>query len=145
MPQTAPLPKTAEETLSLWHRFVATGDASLLPSLLADDVVLRTPVYWKERKGAEVHLILSCVPRALGPITYVRQWIDGKDWALEFSGRIDDIDLKGIDLVTLGDDNRITLLEVMLRPPNAGTVFRARMEALVGGAMAELRKAQGQG
>lgn len=134
------MPQTAEDTYKFWHQFVETGDPKLLPSILAEDVVLRTPVYWKERKGMEVFLILSCVPKALGPITYVREWIDGKNWALEFSGQIDDIELKGIDLITLGEDNKIKLLEVMLRPPNAGTLFRARMEELVTKAKAAMEK-----
>jgi hypothetical protein len=70
----------------------------------------------------------------------VREWIDGKDWALEFSGKIDDIEFKGIDLITLGEDNKIKLIEVMLRPPNAGALFRARMEKAVTKAKAALEK-----
>ena len=134
------MPQSAEETYYLWHQFVETGDAKFLPALFAEDAVLRTPVYWKERKGIEVFVIMSCVPEALGPIKYVREWIDGKDWALEFSGKIDDIEFKGIDLITLGEDNKIKLIEVMLRPPNAGALFRARMEKAVTKAKAALEK-----
>lgn len=113
----------------LWQRFVANRDLHALELILADDIVFLAPTYWKPRTGkVAVMFILTAVTQLFEDFSYVRRWIDDRDWALEFSARIGDLSLKGIDLIHLNEDGLIDSLEVMIRPPNAVTALRAAME-----------------
>lgn len=114
--------------LDTWHRFVAERDTELLDVLLAPDVVFRAPTYWSERRGKPaVTVILSTVMTVFQDFRYHRQWIDGDEWALEFSARIGDLDLRGVDLIHL-EKGQIESLEVLIRPPNAVAALRDEME-----------------
>ncbi len=115
------------DPLASWHQFVADRDITHLDELLADDVTFRPPTYWKTRNGKPVTmLILSSVMEIFEDFEYHRQWIDDNDWALEFTARIGDLALKGVDLITL-QDGKITDLEVVIRPPNAVDALRHEM------------------
>jgi hypothetical protein len=117
------------ETYERWHEFVSTGDASLLADVLAEDVELHPPAYWKPRRGPlETMMVLGAVATVFEEFHYEREWIDGRDWALEFAARIGDLKLKGVDLFRLDTDGRIAKLEVVIRPPNAVTALREAME-----------------
>ncbi|MDH3306991.1 MAG: nuclear transport factor 2 family protein [Acidimicrobiia bacterium] len=113
--------------LDRWHQFVADRDISVLADLLDDDVRFRPPTYWKVREGkAMTMLVLSTVMEIFEDFEYHRQWIDGNDWALEFSARIGDLELKGVDLIRLEND-KIVDFEVIIRPPNAVAALRNLM------------------
>ncbi|MDH3193277.1 MAG: nuclear transport factor 2 family protein, partial [Acidimicrobiia bacterium] len=113
--------------LAIWHLFIADRDIAHLDELLADDVTFRPPTYWKTRSGKPVTmLILSSVMEIFEDFEYHRQWINENDWALEFTARIGDLGLKGVDLITL-QDGKITELEVVIRPPNAVEALRQEM------------------
>jgi len=117
------------QTYDAWRRFIAGRDPALLESLLADEVVFSAPTYWKPRTGkVTVMIVLMAVTEVLEDFTYHREWIDERDWALEFSARVGDLDLKGIDLVSLDGAGKISGLEVLIRPPNAVAALRAAME-----------------
>jgi hypothetical protein len=117
------------DALDRWHRFVTGGDPAVLESLLAEDVVFSAPTYWKPRTGkSTVMFILMAVTDLFEDFEYHRQWVDDRDWALEFSARVDDFDLKGIDLVHLDKHGKIAALEVLIRPPNAVAALRKGME-----------------
>ncbi len=113
--------------LDRWHQFITDRDVNLLDDLLADDVTFRSPAYWKPRTGKSITLlILSVVMGVFEDFEYHRQWIDENDWALEFTARIGNLALKGVDLITL-QDGKITDLEVVIRPPNAVDALRREM------------------
>ncbi|MDH5422147.1 MAG: nuclear transport factor 2 family protein [Acidimicrobiia bacterium] len=115
------------DPLAIWHLFIADRDIAHLDELLADDVTFRPPTYWKTRSGKPVTmLILSSVMEIFEDFEYHRQWINENDWALEFTARIGDLGLKGVDLITL-QDGKITELEVVIRPPNAVEALRQEM------------------
>ena len=47
-------------SLQRWHRAVDARDFSAVDALLHDDVILRTPIYWKPREGkAIVSIVLG--------------------------------------------------------------------------------------
>ena len=125
------------DPLTAWHRFVAERDIAYLDDLLDDNVSFRPPTYWKTRIGKPITmLILSSVMEIFEDFEYRRQWIDGGNWALEFSARIGDLALKGVDLIRL-ENNKIVDLEVLIRPPNAINALRHEMVtrlAALGGA-----------
>lgn len=115
------------DPLTAWHRFIAEKDIVYLDNLLDDNVSFRPPTYWKTRIGKPITmLILSSVMEIFEDFEYRRQWIDGENWALEFSARIGDLALKGVDLVRL-ENNKIVDLEVLIRPPNAINALRHEM------------------
>ena len=115
------------DPLAIWHQFIADRDVAHLDPLLDEAVTFRSPAYWKPRTGKSSTLfILSTVMEIFEDFTYHRQWIHQTDWALEFTARIGDLRLKGVDLITL-QDGKITELEVVIRPPNAVEALRQEM------------------
>jgi len=118
--------------LERWHAFVADPDPAKLDGLLADTVVFHAPAYLKPRQGkAETKLVLATVARVFEDFRYRRQWIEGDDIALEFSARIGDKSLKGVDLVTVDAEGRAIDFEVMIRPLNAlEALFKAMAERI---------------
>lgn len=125
------------DPLERWHRFVREADPAALESVVADEVVFHAPTYWKPRPGKiTVMFILLAVAQLFEDFSYQRQWIDDRDWALEFSARLGELELKGIDLIHLNDEGLIESFEVMVRPPNAVAALREAMESK----LAELQK-----
>ena len=111
-----------EGFLEEWHRVVAEKDLVALPDLLAPEIALGAPPYWEKMRGHDlVAHLLGLILHTIEDFTYHREWADGGELALEFSGRVEDLDLQGIDLITLDADNRIANLDVLIRPHNAVT------------------------
>jgi hypothetical protein len=109
---------TTPAALLAWHRVAATRDASLLPSLLADDVVFRSPAVHRPQGGKAITTAyLTAALTVLGPtLTYVREWHGADSAVLEFTARLDDLDVHGIDMITWDDHDRLTEFTVMVRP-----------------------------
>jgi len=106
-----------ESSLQTWHAIIAGGDASRLPSLLAPDCVFRSPVAYQPYRGAaRTALVLATAASVFENFRYHRQFASGNDVALEFSARIGEVELKGIDLIRFDDGGLITDFEVMVRP-----------------------------
>jgi hypothetical protein len=127
----------AENFLKEWHRIVAERDLVALPSVLHPDVVMGSPPYWQRFDGREVvgHL-LGIILCTIEGFRYHREWCKGDELALEFTGHVDDIELQGIDLMTLDGGNRLSKLDVLIRPMNA----IERLQEVVGPQMAEFFK-----
>lgn len=105
--------------LDRWHAIVFNRDLQDLQAMLAEEVVFRSPYAWKPYHGRQAAwLILSTVLEVLQDFAYHRELIDGDNMALEFSARVGDRSLKGIDLIRLDADGRIVEFEVFIRPFN---------------------------
>ena len=105
--------------LDRWHRIVFDRDAQDLQSMLAEDVVFHSPYLEQPYSGRQaVSLILTTVSEVFQDFTYHREIVGDNNWALEFSARVGDLPLKGIDLIRLDDDGLIAELEVFVRPYN---------------------------
>ena len=115
--------------LGRWHRIVFRRDMHRDPqAMLAEDVVFHSPYLPEPYAGHQVTaLILTAVSEVLQDFTYHREIIEGNNWALEFSARVGDQALKGIDLIRLDDDGLIVEFEVFVRPYNGLRVFGAAM------------------
>ncbi|MCA9998188.1 MAG: hypothetical protein KDE56_20645 [Anaerolineales bacterium] len=108
-----------EPHLALWHDIVANKDTSCLGNLLADDILFYSPVFWKPKQGKmAAFIILSTVIEVFEDFTYHREWLMGNDWALEFSARVGEKEIKGIDLITFDEAGKIVRFEVLIRPLN---------------------------
>lgn len=108
------------ETLSLWHKFVETQNAQILEEILADNVKFHSPFVWKPKDGkAMTIVILTTVAKVFEDFRYVREIIDGQNFALEFEARIGELTLRGVDLIQIDESGKIIDFEVMIRPANA--------------------------
>jgi len=102
-----------------WHKFVHENDTQALTEALADDVLFRSPALWKPKEGkATAMLYLSCAVRVLEDFTYHRQFVGDNAVVLEFSARIGQLNVKGVDIIQFNAEGQIVDFEVMVRPAN---------------------------
>lgn len=106
--------------LDRWHEFVATQDAAILDELLAENVRFHSPFVWKPKEGKPAaRQILLTAARVFEEFCYVREILDGQNWALEFEARLGEYSMRGVDLIGLDERGKIVEFEVMIRPANA--------------------------
>lgn len=123
------------ETLERWHRLVQTGDMAGLDAILHPDAVFRSPMAFKGYQSAPaVKLVLSTVIQVFENFTYHRSFAgdDGFSVVLEFSAKVGDRSLKGIDMIQFDENGLITDFEVMVRPLNGLQALGAQMGARLG-------------
>ncbi|QJI29104.1 nuclear transport factor 2 family protein [Pseudomonas sp. ADAK18] len=109
----------AAHSLQRWHAMLASADLSALPELLAPDAVFRSPMAHTPYPGAPVvAMILNTVFKVFEDFKYHRELAtaDGLSVVLEFSARVGDKQLKGIDLIRFNEQGQIIEFEVMIRP-----------------------------
>lgn len=109
----------AAETLVQWHGLLANGDLSGLPGLLHPQAVFRSPMAHKPYAGAPVvSLILNTVSKVFVDFVYQRELAsaDGLNVVLEFSAKVGERELKGIDMIRFDAAGKIVEFEVMIRP-----------------------------
>jgi hypothetical protein len=107
--------------VAAWHRIVDTHDPTGLATLLADDVVFRSPAVHTPQEGrANAAAYLSAALAVLGPtIRYDRQWYTPDGAVLEFHADLDGLLVHGVDLMRFDADGRIVEFTVMVRPLRA--------------------------
>ena len=136
-----PLSARIARTLDTWHAIVVAGDVTALPSILSDEVVFRSPAFFKPYPGKEAMvLVLGTVMTVFEDFAYHRQFLsaDGQSAVLEFSARIGDKALKGIDMFRFDQDGLIAEMEVMVRPGNALMALGQTMAERAGPALRAL-------
>ena len=117
------------EFLDKWHQLVENRDLVALEQILAEDVTMGAPPYWDKLQGRSlVHHLLGLIITTIDDFTYHRQWHSdssgGDEIALEFMGHVGEMDLQGIDLITLNERGELQNLDVMIRPMNALEALR---------------------
>jgi len=106
-------------SLSRWHTMIANRDFTGLMDMTRPDVVFRSPAVHKPYHSAPVlNLILNTVMGVFEDFAYHRELAsaDGLSVVLEFSARVGDRELKGIDMIRFDADGKIAEFEVMIRP-----------------------------
>ncbi|MEK0362853.1 nuclear transport factor 2 family protein [Pseudomonas sp. CBC3] len=119
MTASLPLQPAAAATLQRWHRMIEAADLSRLPELLHPHAVFRSPMAYKPyESAAAVSLILNTVVKVFEDFAYHSELAsaDGLSVVLEFSARVGDRQLKGIDMIRFDESGLITDFEVMVRP-----------------------------
>jgi len=122
-------------SLDTWHHMVASRDLSNLLSIVHPDAVFRSPMANTAYTSAPaLMLALSTVIQVFEDFTYHRQLAtdDGLNIVLEFSARVGDKQLKGIDLVRFNEQGQITEFEVMVRPLSGLQALGTKMGARLG-------------
>lgn len=134
--------------LHVWHQLFA-GDPGALDRVLADDVVLHSPVLFKPIRGkGTVQLYLTGASMTFagaadrsegstlpadgdwdGSFRYVRVVTGEHDAVLEFETTMSGRYVNGVDMITCDDAGLITDFKVMVRPQQAVDAVREMMAA----------------
>jgi len=105
-----------------------SGDA--IAPLLSADVRLKPPTYWKTWEGVEyVRRLLGFAANNIDGLRYTRIYWNGLHGAFQFTARIGDLDITGVDLVVLNAAGQIEEIEIVARPPKAIAKLGERMGA----------------
>lgn len=106
------------EPLARWHAVAESRDPAGLADLLDDNVTFRSPAVHTPQEGKDLTTAyLTAAIVVLGPtLTYVREWYDASSAVLEFRAELDGLTVHGIDMLTWGEDGRLTDFTVMVRP-----------------------------
>ncbi|AYC18713.1 hypothetical protein DZA65_01822 [Dickeya dianthicola] len=117
---TTGLPHDAAQAgIKEWHRIVAALDWEHLPNLLSENVIFRNPAAIESYHGKETMVaILGAVFSVLEDFTYLRHFGSSTGYVLEFSARVGDDVIFGVDLVEFNQEGKITNFMVMMRPAN---------------------------
>jgi hypothetical protein len=108
--------------LERWYDYVKTKDRAVLWDALHPDTVFESPVVHTPQHGREITFkYLSSAVKVLGRpgFSFVGEWRSETGAVVEFEGEIDGIRINGVDMITVGDDGRITHFKVMVRPLKA--------------------------
>lgn len=119
-----------ENTIAAWHKLVEERDAAGLDRILAENVVFHSPVVHTPQAGKPITtLYLTAALHVLNNDTfhYLREVVSGNNAVLEFLTVIDGISINGVDMITWGEDGRITDFKVMLRPLKAVNLVHKMM------------------
>jgi len=131
------LTSNAAASLQKWHDMIAKVDLSDLESIVADNAVFRSPVANTPYPGKKVVcVVLRGAMKVFQDFEYHRELFDTENSVcLEFSARVGDKELKGIDLVKFDADGKIVEFEVMVRPLTGVMALGEAMKATVGPAI----------
>ncbi|MCP5057186.1 MAG: hypothetical protein GY937_10730 [bacterium] len=112
--------------LDEWHRIVAEKDLASLEKVLAEDISMGAPPYWQTLAGRPlVHHLLGLIVHTIEDFTYHREWQQDGELALEFTGHVGELQLQGIDLISLDETGGlIQNLDVLMRPLGAIEALR---------------------
>jgi len=108
--------------LDKWYAYVSSKDRALLWDALHPDAVFESPVVHTPQRGRDITFkYLSSAVKVLGgpSFSFVGEWRSDDGAVVEFEGEIDGIRINGVDMITVGDDGRITHFKVMVRPLKA--------------------------
>lgn len=135
---TATLNANAATSLVKWHDMVTRQDMSQLAEIVHPEATFRSPMAFKPYHSAQaVTLIISTVMTVFEDFAYHRTFVteDGRGVVLEFSARVGEKSLKGVDVIAFDANGKITDFEVMVRPFNGlqalGEQMGARLAAFL--------------
>ena len=120
--------------LEQWHQLLKSRDVTQLNHILADNVVLHSPVIHRAVEGKQMvamYLTAALHTFANEHFTYDRKFLNDNGAVLEFSTEIDGIYVNGIDMITWNDEGKIIDFKVMVRPLKAINLINERMTALL--------------
>ena len=126
-----------EDAIARWHRYVAGELPDGLDELLADDVVLYSPVVYTPQRGKPVTTrYLEAASRTLvggagGDFRYTRQVLAGDTAVLEFETSMEGTYVNGVDIIRCDDAGRIVEFRVMVRPLKAIQAVHEEMGRLL--------------
>ena len=119
-------------TISKMQEIVAKGDEQAMKEILSPNVQFKPPTYYKTWTGRDPDAaILGHVGKIFQDFAYTRKMGHDQNWALEFKCKIGELDIVGVDLITLGEDGLIDILEVTMRPLKSISELREAINSRV--------------
>lgn len=104
-------------------------DVELMTETLREDVVLHSPILFRGFEGREiVGQVLTHVAATLEGLTYVDEVQEGDSVVLRFQAKVGELELEGIDYLTLDGEGRVADLTVFMRPLKAVNAFNEQMK-----------------
>jgi len=121
------------QVLSRWHDILEARDPSRLGEILAEDCVFYSPVVHTPQAGRELTaLYLTGAMHVFNDsFRYLKEVVDAPHAVLEFSCRLDDIEINGVDIITVNAAGLISEFKVMVRPLKAVNLLHERMRAML--------------
>jgi len=120
-----------------FRRAAEAKDVALMTETLREDVVLHSPILFRGFEGRDiVGQVLSQVAATLEDLTYVGELQEGDSVCLRFQARVGELELEGIDYLTLDAEGRVADLTVFMRPLKAVNAFNEQMKARLEAAQA---------
>ncbi|TMJ47165.1 MAG: nuclear transport factor 2 family protein [Alphaproteobacteria bacterium] len=116
--------------LDNWYDYVKSRDRAVLWDALHPDAVFESPVVNTQQRGRDITFkYLSGAVTVLGTpsFAFVGEWRSDTGAVVEFEGEIEGIKINGVDIITVGDDGRITNFKVMVRPLKAVNLLHRLM------------------
>ena len=120
------------KTIDTWHEIIKSRNQAGLKDILADDVSFHSPVVHTPQQGkgiTRVYLEAALDVFANNTFSYVRQLVGEQDAVLEFTVEIKGVFINGVDMISWGDDGKITDFKVMIRPLKAIQMVHQEMAA----------------
>ena len=119
-------------TILKMQDIVMHNDEEAIKEILSPNVQFKPPTYYKTWRGIEpVAAVLGHVGKIFKEFKYTRIMGQNQDWALEFNCKIGNLDIVGVDLITLGNDGLIEIFEVTMRPLRSITELRNMINSRV--------------
>jgi hypothetical protein len=128
------------EAAERFRAAVVARDPDAMEAVLAEDVVFRSPAVHQPYAGrVATMVVLRSVLRVLEDFAYARRFAtdDGSGHVLEFTARVGDRDVQGVDMLRV-EDGLVTELTVLIRPLSGLEAVVARMGEVIPEVMAEL-------
>lgn len=118
-----------ERFLEEWHGVIEHKDVAKLDNLLDDDVVFYSPVVHTPQRGKYITkmYLMGASESLQDEFVYTKKIIDGLHGVLEFSCKIDDITVEGVDIIELNEAGKVINFKVMVRPLKAVHKIHERM------------------
>jgi hypothetical protein len=124
--------------ISIWHQSIKEKNTDNLDIILADDVVLHSPIVHTPIKGKKIvtlYLMAAYHTIITQEFQYVRELSHENTAVLEFTTEVDGIFINGVDIISWNQEGLITDLKVMVRPLKAVNLFHQKI-----GMMIEMQK-----
>jgi hypothetical protein len=121
-------------TINNWHQLIKEKNTAHIGSILADDVVLHSPVVHTPVRGKKIvtlYLMAAFHTFVTQEFKYVRELSNDSTAILEFTTEIDGIFVNGVDMISWNEDGLIVDFKVMVRPLKAVNLIHKKMEEML--------------
>jgi hypothetical protein len=120
--------------LEIWHQAIKERNTNHLSTILADDVVLHSPIMHNLIEGKKMvtfYLMAAFQTFVTPEFTYVRELADDSNAILEFTTEIDGIFVNGVDMISWNEEGKIVDFKVMVRPLKAINLIHEKMKMML--------------
>jgi hypothetical protein len=119
--------------LEIWHQAIKERNTNHLSTILADDVVLHSPIMHNLIEGKEMvtFYLMAAFHFVTPEFIYVQELSDNSNAILEFTTEIDGIFVNGVDMISWNEDGKIIDFKVMVRPLKAINLIHEKMKMML--------------